>query len=76
MLVILEMDRIGFLAASIAVSTAMILSAGPAKIDYVEIVDADSLEPVRELRGAARICVAVRIGACRLIDNIGVDAST
>lgn len=55
--------------------TAMILSAGPAKIDYVEIVDADSLEPVRELRGAARICVAVRIGACRLIDNIGVDAS-
>ncbi len=48
-------------------------AAGPAQIDYIEVVDPESLAPLNEIRGAARICLAVRIGGCRLIDNIGVD---
>ncbi len=50
-----------------------ILAAGPADIDYIEAVDAQTLQPLRSIDRVARICLAVRIGACRLIDNIGVD---
>lgn len=50
-----------------------ILAAGPAEIDYVEIVDAATVQPLSILDRPARICLAVRIGACRLIDNIAVD---
>ncbi len=48
--------------------------AGPADIEYVEIVDAETLERLTVVDRAARICLAVRIGSCRLIDNVGVDA--
>jgi len=51
-----------------------ILKAGPAEIEYVDVVDAASLEPLTDVTGPARICVAARIGGCRLIDNVGVDA--
>jgi len=47
-------------------------AAGPVQIDYIEVVDPESLEPVREVLGDARICLAARIGPCRLIDNIAV----
>lgn len=40
-----------------------------AKIDYVEIVDAQSLEPVSEIRGEILAAMAVYIGKTRLIDN-------
>jgi pantoate--beta-alanine ligase len=51
-----------------------ILAAGPAKIDYVDVVDPITLKPVAVVNRPVRICLAVRIGSCRLIDNIGVDA--
>ena len=51
-----------------------ILAAGPADIEYVEVVDAASLTVLPRIGGPARICLAVRIGSCRLIDNVGVDA--
>jgi len=51
-----------------------ITTAGPAQIEYVEIVDADTLEPLTIIDRPARICLAVKIGSCRLIDNIGIDA--
>jgi pantoate--beta-alanine ligase len=51
---------------------AVIGEAGLAKIDYVEIVDAESLRPVETLRGSCLIAVAVWFGATRLIDNVGV----
>jgi pantoate--beta-alanine ligase len=38
-------------------------------VDYAEIVDADTFEPVVSLRGACYALVAARIGATRLIDN-------
>ncbi len=47
--------------------------AGPAEIDYITIVDAASLVPLSRMDRPARICMAVRIGPCRLIDNVGVD---
>ena len=40
-----------------------------AKIDYVEIVDAQSLEPVSEIQGEILAAMAVYIGKTRLIDN-------
>jgi pantoate--beta-alanine ligase len=45
---------------------------GPFRIDYVEIVDAETLRPLSELDRAARACVAVRLGDCRLIDNVAL----
>ncbi len=52
---------------------AEIQAAGPADVEYVEVVDAGTLEPLRAIDRPARICLAVRIGSCRLIDNVGVE---
>jgi len=37
--------------------------------DYVEVVDAVTLEPVRTVRGRVLVAVAARVGKTRLIDN-------
>jgi pantoate--beta-alanine ligase len=50
-----------------------ILATGPAEIEYVDIVDAVTLELLTAVDRPARICLAVRIGSCRLIDNVAVD---
>jgi len=50
-----------------------ILDAGRAEIDYVDVVDAQTLELLTSVERPARICLAVRIGRCRLIDNVAVD---
>ena len=41
-------------------------------VDYVSIVDADSMQPLQTLRddGPVMIATAVRLGAVRLIDNV------
>ncbi len=56
----------------IAEMKELILSTGPATIDYVEIVDADLLKKKDTLiRGeSVLIPLAVRFGSTRLIDNI------
>jgi len=41
-----------------------------ARIDYVEIVDPSSLEPVERLDGEALVALAVYVGKTRLIDNM------
>ncbi len=38
--------------------------------DYVAVVDADTLQPVRRVRGRVLIAVAARVGRARLIDNL------
>jgi len=56
--------------------TAMrkVIEAEPlASVDYAEIVDADTLEPVTRLRRACLVLLAVFIGATRLIDNMLVE---
>ena len=37
--------------------------------DYIAIVDPESLEPLKQVRGAALIAVAAQVGPARLIDN-------
>jgi pantoate--beta-alanine ligase len=37
--------------------------------DYVAVVDAVSLEPVRRVRQRVLVAVAARVGPARLIDN-------
>jgi pantoate--beta-alanine ligase len=44
-----------------------------AEPDYVELVDAETLEPVTRLRGVCLALLAVRIGAVRLIDNLLIE---
>lgn len=41
-----------------------------AKIDYVEIVDWNTLEPVETINGPVLVAIAVYIGKTRLIDNV------
>lgn len=41
-----------------------------AKIDYVEAVDALSMQPVKTLEGGCMLAMAVYIGKTRLIDNV------
>jgi pantoate--beta-alanine ligase len=45
-----------------------------AKLDYIAIVDTDSLEPLEEIKKEALIALAVYFGSVRLIDNIMVPA--
>ncbi len=50
-----------------------LLAGGFDRIDYIALCDAQSLAPLTALGGnAARLLVAARIGATRLIDNIPV----
>lgn len=44
--------------------------AGFSRVDYVALVDADSLEPIAEPRGAMRLIAAATIAGTRLIDNV------
>jgi pantoate--beta-alanine ligase len=43
-------------------------------VDYLELRDAETLEPVTALARPARLLAAVHVGACRLIDNLPVVA--
>ncbi len=48
-----------------------IIEAEPlARIDYVEAVDPETLEPVAGIRGEVLVALAVFIGSIRLIDNL------
>ena len=40
-----------------------------AKIDYVEVVSFDTIQPIDKIEGAVLIAIAVYIGTTRLIDN-------
>jgi pantoate--beta-alanine ligase len=44
-----------------------------AESDYVELVDAETLEPVTRLRGVCLALLAVRLGATRLVDNLLIE---
>ena len=40
------------------------------KIDYISIVDAEDLRPLKRIKGKILLALAVRIGKVRLIDNL------
>lgn len=51
-----------------------VLDAEPlASTDYAEIVDADTLEPVTQLRRSCLVLLAVFVGTTRLIDNLLIE---
>ncbi len=61
-------------AARLIDAMRRVLAAEPLAVpDYVEIVDADSFEPVTQLRRPSFALLAVRIGATRLIDNMLIE---
>ena len=41
-----------------------------ARLDYLEVVDPDNLEPISELRNNVLVAVAAFVGSTRLIDNV------
>jgi pantoate--beta-alanine ligase len=57
-------------AKLIAFATETIASARSARIDYISIVDDETLEPLEIVKPNARMLFAVFIGKTRLIDNL------
>ena len=51
-------------------AAAMIEGVPGTRIDYLEIVDAETMQPVAENRKPALMAAAVYFGDVRLIDNI------
>jgi pantoate--beta-alanine ligase len=49
-----------------------LLAAGFDKVEYLTVVDAESLAPIEHVAGPARIATAARLGRTRLIDNVSV----
>ena len=45
-----------------------------AKIDYISVVDAITMQPVQEITAPVLVAMAVYIGSTRLIDNFSFDA--
>jgi pantoate--beta-alanine ligase len=43
-------------------------------IDYIAILDPDSLEPIAQIRGPVVVALAVRLSKVRLIDNILIES--
>lgn len=50
-----------------------IFSEPHARIDYVDVADAYTLEPVETVKGSVLVAVAVYMGRTRLIDNISFE---
>jgi len=55
-----------------ATATGALLAAGFTSVDYVELVDAQTLRPVERIAAPARLIAAARLGKTRLIDNLAV----
>ena len=54
----------------IAAGKQVIAEEPAAKLDYLEIVDPDSLDPISDISHGALVAVAAWIGTTRLIDNV------
>jgi len=61
---------------ALAAAALKVLASEPeVRVDYVEVVDNDTLEPVAEVSRGALVAVAAYLGETRLIDNILLPAS-
>ena len=69
---ILRMVQLGEKDAKKIISkmSEMIKITGKITIDYVAIVNKETLEPVKNISGKTLVVLAVRLGKTRLIDNI------
>ncbi len=59
-------------AAGLIAAAREELKGARAQIDYIEIVDPDTLSPLEVAQDSARIAVAAQIGSTRLIDNMAL----
>jgi len=61
-------------ASVIVEAMRKVLGEAPAlQVEYVSLVDAESLEAVDRVKGRVLVAIAARLGSTRLIDNIVVD---
>jgi pantoate--beta-alanine ligase len=64
-------DRGESSASRLKVAGEQVMAEEPAvKLDYFEIVDRRTLDPVADISGGALVAVAAYVGSTRLIDNI------
>jgi pantoate--beta-alanine ligase len=49
-----------------------VLKAPGVTVDYLAIVDGDTLEPLDQLQPGARLLIAAEVGGIRLIDNAAI----
>lgn len=71
---LVDAARCDSVAAMLATARAAIEASELAKIDYLELVDAGTLQPIDALDRPAILAVAVFYGEVRLIDHIGIAA--
>ena len=66
----------GDVASTLGHLGLQLLDGGFSSVDYTELCDASTMEPIRKLTSApARLLVAARIGPARLIDNMAVGST-
>jgi pantoate--beta-alanine ligase len=64
-------------ASRLKVAGEQVMAEEPAaKLDYFEIVNRETLDPVADISGGALVAVAAYLGSTRLIDNIVVHGKT
>ena len=69
-----EAIKRGASADSIINTMTEIINTEPlAKIDYISVVDANTMQPVEEINAPVLVAMAVYIGSTRLIDNFSYD---
>jgi pantoate--beta-alanine ligase len=61
-------------AAVLRTATRALAAIPGARIDYIQLVDSETLEPARNLRRPTTLATAVFLGRARLIDNIQIPA--
>lgn len=59
---------------AVADATTFLSNAG-FEVDYVSLVDAETLQPQADAKRRRQLLAAARLGATRLIDNLAVEAS-
>lgn len=57
-------------------ATDALLKVGFTKVDYVSIVDKDTLIPIDTIEGEARVISVARFGNVRLLDNVAINPAT
>lgn len=71
---IAQIESGGDIGQALAQLEQALLAGGFSSIDYATLADADSLQPLsRTPEAPARLLVAARLGATRLIDNMAVN---
>ena len=59
------------IAAKLTSTALEVLASEPkVAVDYLEVVNPDTLEPVERITQTALLAIAARVGSTRLIDNV------